>query len=157
VIIIAIEGVLAEPGPAWALRAATLFSGRQIYNAFLTDHRIVLLSSEPDPERYRSWLLKEHFRHFSEVHAIPADSPDTVQNWKVQKVRELSAGPIMFYVDSDPAVISRVVADGVPTLLAVNPATFPGKGSGGRYTPWDELVGTIEEQNLIRAIRQEGS
>lgn len=152
-IIIAIEGVLAEPGRNWALSSATLSAGRALYNALSIDNRIVLFSSDPYPERTRAWLLKEHFKHFSEVHSPPIDWAESPIDWKVQKVRDLSTGPILFYIDTDPEAVRRVVGEGFAALLPIFPARFPGVGAHRQYTPWEDLVDTIEEQNLIRASR----
>lgn len=155
-IVIAVEGVLADVDPdgGYLLASTAKESGRFLYDAFRPHDRLILLSTDTHIERARGWLAKEQFRRYSELHCMPLDWAATVNDWKLRKLRELRIGSsFRFYVDSDAEIVRTAIQAGIPALMPVLPAVFPGKNDA-QYRPWYDLVEEIDRQDTIRAARE---
>jgi hypothetical protein len=75
--------------------------------------------------------------------------------WRVQHVKDLMGvgHHIAFYIDSRPEIVGAALEAGVMAMLVARPGVTPGFQGDMRYSPWNDLVATIEQQNMIRAAR----
>lgn len=118
--------------------------------------RVLLLSSDPAKDRVKAWLARERFSRYADVHCYPPDSMLSYAEWKVQHVKELIGvgHHIAFYIDSDPAAVQDALEAGVGALLVAYPGVVPGRSAHDHsYSPWYDLVDSIEQQNLLRAAK----
>jgi hypothetical protein len=158
-IVVSVEGVLTDEGPAdvgGLINCVSSGRGRTLYSLLRDTGNVMLLSSETNRESAKAWLGREGFRKYAEVRCHPVDSPHDVSAWKVHVVRDLVAVgySIAFYIDSDPAAVRSMTADGVDSLLLASSAVVPGEDYRDEpYRPWYALTETIEQQSLVRASR----
>lgn len=154
VAIIHLEGVLVQ-GTDLKASPPTKY-GRALYEALKTQFALLILSSQPDTALARAWLKRESFAGYGSVFCRPDNTILDLVEWKVSKIREMQAEswPVMLFVDSDPASIRAAFLEGVPTALIsapryARPEWRPDADRG--IKPWDTLVGTLEEEQLLKA------
>jgi len=156
-VVLSIEGVLSTSKPGQRLlNNDTIESGRLFYEFLKPSARIILLSSERDDSMVRSWLVRERFNRYAGLHCYPGDNLDGYDSWKVQQIGWLiSRGHhIGYYVDTSPGVVRDVMLQGVTSILLTYPAVYAGTGlrpNDRTYVGWEDLVETVEEQNMLRA------
>jgi len=76
--------------------------------------------------------------------------------WRIQHLKDMMGVGhyISFYVDNDPATVGRALEAGINALLVAQAGDVPGKPERDQaYSPWYDLVDTIEKQSLIKATR----
>ena len=156
-IVVSIEGVLTDsPHGANLLSCESSGDGRTLYRMFRDTARVLLLSSDPSKERVKAWLARERLSRYADVHCYPPDSMFSYPEWKVQHVNDLMGvgHHIAFYVDSDPEAVRKALEAGVGALLVAYPGVIPGRSTHEHsYSPWYDLVDSIEQQNLLRASK----
>lgn len=97
------------------------------------------------------WLKKENYRPGSIDFHWESGSDN-----RLQRVRAVHAvhNKIDWYVDTDPVTVSKVIAEGIPTLLVTIPQIVrPEWEEQRKIVGWDELTVKIEEQALKKAER----
>lgn len=152
--IICLEGVLVEGTDLKA--SPPTKTGRGIHEAFKSQYQILLLSTDPSHELARAWLKREYISGFGTVFCRPENTILSPVDWKVSKIREMQAEgwPVMLFVDADPTAIRAALLEGVPTALITTPRYSRPEwrpDSERNIKPWDSLVDTIEEENLLKA------
>jgi hypothetical protein len=118
--------------------------------------RVLLLSSDHSKERVKAWLARERLSRYADVHCYPKDSMFPYSEWKIQHVNELIGvgHHVAFYIDSDPKAVQTALEAGVGAMLVAYPGVVPGRLSHEHsYSPWYDLVDSIERQNLLRASK----
>ena len=156
-VVMSIEGVLTDaPHEGNLLSCESSGNGRTLYRMIRDASRVLLISSDPSKERVKAWLARERLSRYADVHCYPTDSMLSYTNWKVQHVNDLIGvgHHIAFYIDSDPRAIQTALEAGVGAMLVAYPAVLPGRSSHEHtYSPWYDLVDSIEQQNLLRATK----
>jgi hypothetical protein len=154
-VIMSIEGVLTEGSTDTnSLNYESSVVGRSLFHSLRPGSRVILLSQDHSKDRVRSWLSRENIVKYSDLICRPLDCPLEPDKWRIQKVKDLIGigFHIAFFIDSDPHVISSALDAGVCGLLFASSATVPGRNDKSfKYTPWYDLVETIERHSLIRA------
>ena len=156
-VVMSVEGVLtATPDGSNLLSCESAGDGRTLYMMLRDTSRVLLLSSDPSKERVKAWLSRERLSRYADIHCYPPDSMAPYAEWKVQHVNELIGvgHHIAFYIDSDPSAVQRALEAGVGALLVAYSGVAPGQHSHEHsYSPWYDLVDSIEQQNLLRATK----
>jgi len=155
-LVINIEGVLTENSPETNLLSyESSGSGRVLYSLMRDSGRIILLSLDHSKNRVQAWLARERFSRYADVHCYPPDSMLSPAEWRVQHLKDLIGigHHISFYIDSDPKAVGMALEAGVDALLLATTGVVPGSDRDKRYSPWYDLVDTIEQQSMLRATR----
>lgn len=159
-LVMSIEGVLTDnPPDSNILTYESTGSGKVLYTLLRDTGRIVLLSTDHSKERVQAWLARERFTRYADVHCYPRDSILSPAEWRAQHIKDLMGigHHISFYIDSDPKTLGMVMESGVDCLLVACPAVSQGfKEKDQGYSPWYDLVETIEKQNTLRAAKDVG-
>lgn len=132
-------------------------NGHMLFDALKISYSVVLIT-QYDQELVDTWLRKEGIRGYANLFAYDyATLPVTA--WKARKVRDFQRNsvPVAWFIDSDPAAITSVFLEGVPTMLVssphfVRPEFRPGQEHKVRR--WDELVTTIETEQMFRNSKE---
>ncbi len=125
--------------------------GRMLVEAFTESGTVILLSEDPD--RTRQDLLIHHIRdHDIEVKEWDSDTP------AIEAIERVRAGfGFDFLIDSDPAVVTWAYANGLKSLLALEPKfmdpRFRPDGKG--VVSWAHMVDEIESQTRMLASKRE--
>ena len=104
----------------------------------------------------KAWLAREHFSRYADVHCYSPESGLDPAKWRVQHTKDLIGvgHHIAFYIDSDPTTIADALEAGVGALLFARSGNVPGRQGKERiYSPWYDLVDSIEAHSLRRASR----
>lgn len=162
-IIIGLEGVLSDPttSSGTILNSEALNGGKVLYDLFKPQARIIILSSDPNEDAVKAWLIRERMTKFAGVFAYDPGSGLSPDDWKVRKVKDLVGlgHKIGFFIDANPSTVQAMLEFGVDALLVGYSASFIGEASGGfaeddrTYKPWYSLVDTIEQQTMIKTAR----
>jgi hypothetical protein len=158
IVVMAIEGVLTDAAPREnnLLLADSSTQGKELYQIFRDGARLLMLSEDPEKDRAKAWMARERFSRYADIHCYPVDSMLSPALWRVQHIKDLMGigHHISFFVDSDPTAVGMVLEAGVGAMLVVRPGDTPGKrGSDMDYQSWQDLVDTIEAQNMLRAMK----
>ena len=157
IVVMNVEGVLTDSPPnANILTYESCGSGRVLYNMFRDSSRLVLLSLDHSKERVQAWLARERLTRYADVHCYPPGSDISPAEWRIKHLNDMIGigHHISFYIDSDPATVGRALECGVNSLLVAQAGDVPGKSEKEQaYSPWYDLVETIEQQSMIKAAR----
>jgi hypothetical protein len=157
IIVMNVEGVLTDSPPnVNILTYEACGSGRVLYNMLRDSSRIVLLSLDHSKERVQAWMARERMTRYADIHCYPTDSILSPSEWRVQHLKDMIGigHHISFYIDSDPATVGNALGAGINAILVAQAGDVPGKNEKGQaYSPWYDLVETIEQQSLIKAAR----
>ena len=151
--IVALEGVLVEGTDLKA--SPPTKHGHALYEAIKSQYQILVLSTDPSLELARTWLRRESYTGFGTVLCRPTTTILSPADWKMARLREMQAEgwPVMLYVDSDPEAVRAAFLEGVTTALIASPRYGRPEwrpDADRSIKPWDALVGTIEEEHLLR-------
>lgn len=156
-IVLSVEGVIANaPISDNLLLCESNRDGRVLYTMLRDSARILILSSDPSKDRVKAWLARERLTRYADVHCYPPDSMLSYAEWKIQHVNDLIGvgHHIAFYIDSDPEAVRNALEAGVGAILVAYPGVVPGRSTHEHsYSPWYDLVDSIEQQNLLRATK----
>lgn len=130
--------------------------GRKLWASLfgMYNGRICLLVDDVDKHQQQlviEWLKKENFKPGS-VDFYWEKGPDV----RLDRVRAIQAAhsKVDWYIDTDPLAVSKVIKDGIPTLLVTVPFVVrPEWDEPRKIVAWDELSNTIETQALKKAER----
>lgn len=155
-VVVSIDGVMSQRPPQHSiLDFEATPSGRVLFSMIKNSARVLYLSNDPNEERVRSWLVRERLAPFNNLYCYPEESPVSPDEWQVEQVRALlSAGHhLSFYIGGNPQIVRSVLAQGVDAVLVATTAVVPGDSPyvQGQYTPWYDLVETIDERELLRS------
>lgn len=146
-----VEGVLRKP-----VTGAVIESGRRLYLGLAQFSRIVLVTSETDPEYFSSWLgLEALDRHDHVVYGNDFTSA-TRERWPLLA----SALKIRYGYDTDvfvvpdPEAAMHLMKSGFNVLLFMQsayalPEWRPDQPAG--VQPWNDLVNEVQIQKIARA------
>jgi hypothetical protein len=152
-----IEGVLTEGAPeSNILNYEASGPGRVLYKMLCDSSRIVLLSMDHSKDRVKAWLARERMTRYADIHCYPPESILSPAEWRIQHLKDLMGigHHISFYIDSDPTAVAAAMQSGIGALLVGYSGITPGHSDhNGSYSPWYDLVDTIEKQNLLRATK----
>lgn len=116
--------------------------------------RICLLIDGVDKDKHQllmEWLKKENYKPGSiDFHW------ETGADNRLDRVRAIHAAHnrIDWYVDVDPNTVSKVIKEGIPTMLVTIPHIIRPEWDQPRtIVAWDELTNEIETQTLKKAER----
>jgi hypothetical protein len=101
-------------------------------------------------------MARERFSRYADIHCYPADTLLTPALWRVQHAKDLVGvgHHISFFVDCDPTAVAMALEAGIGGMLVARPGDSPGRRDGDMaFTPWYDLVDSIEKQNMLRAAR----
>lgn len=149
-----IEGLFVDyPAYDTMLNYEATEHGRSIFNLLKSQARIILLSSDPYADRVKQWLLRERLTGYAMVYSKPVDNQLTPAKWKIEQMTSLMGigHQFTYYVDTDPAVITAALSEGIAGLLLTIPQKHPGQDRPTNPTPWYDLVKRVDEQNAVRA------
>lgn len=130
--------------------------GRKLWNMLFTVYngRICLLIDGVDKDKHQllmEWLKKENYKPGSiDFHW------ETGADNRLDRVRAIHAAHnrIDWYVDVDPNTVSKVIKEGIPTMLVTIPHIIRPEWDQPRtIVAWDELTNEIETQTLKKAER----
>lgn len=157
-VVISIDGVLSQRPPQHSiLDYEAVAQGRVLFSMIRNSTRVLYLSNDPNEERVRSWLIRERLAPFQALYCYPVESPVLPAEWQVEQVRLLlSQGHhLSFYIGSDPRVVKEVLEQGVDAIMMATTAVVPGDSPyvQGQYTPWYDLVDTIDERELLKSAK----
>ena len=156
-VVVSIEGVLTAGGSDNnSLTYEAAVPGRAFYDVIHEGSRLMFLSSDPYRDRVAAWLVRERFGKYADLHCIPVDELRPYSDWKAQHVLDLIGigHHISFYVDSDVHALSAVLSGGVAVMRVAYPTSLPGRSSGGQsYSPWYDLVDSIEQASLAKSVK----
>lgn len=156
-VVVSIEGVLTSNPPTGnSLNYEAAVMGRSFYDMIRDGGRLLLLSSDRSKDRTKAWLMREHFSKYSDLHCYPADELRTYSEWKAQHVLDLMGigHHVSLYIDSDIKAVGKVLEGGVATLLMTYPTARPGRhASDQAYSPWYDLVDSIEQESVLKASK----
>lgn len=152
-IIMSIEGLLTKT-PNLHTEPPTVL-GKTLFATFKDQHRLLLLSTNPNVELVKGWLLKERFKGYASLQCIPSNTTLTPSQWKADAVRTmLSEGwEVGMFFDADPAAVKAVFMEGVASFLLASPQYARPEWRPDvdkNIRPWDELVSTIEKEALVK-------
>lgn len=152
-VVMAVEGVLTK-APDLHTEPPTVL-GKNLFATFKDQHRLLLLSTNPDHALVREWLLKERFKGYASLQCKPKSSAMSDSDWKANTVRNmLSEGwEVGTFFDADPKAVQAVFMEGVPSFLLAAPqyARPEWRPDADRsIRPWDQLVSTIEKESLVK-------
>lgn len=130
--------------------------GRKLWNMLFTVYngRICLLIDGVDKDKHQllmEWLKKENYKPGS----IDFHWEKGADN-RLDRVRAIHAAHnrIDWYVDIDPDTVSKVIKEGIPTLLVTVPHIIRPEWDQPRtIVAWGELTNAIETQTLKKAER----
>lgn len=157
-VLLSIEGVLTDTSGTGDLLASAeaSTSGKVLYAMLRDTARVVLLSCDTSKDRTAAWLARERFSRYADLHCMPPDTDLSPSAWRVQHARELQGigHHISFFIDSDPGAVAAALNAGIAGILVAGSAVTPGYRSDDMpYTPWYDLVESIERQKTFRAAR----
>lgn len=163
-IVVCLEGVLSDPttSSGTILNSEALNGGKVLYDMLNNPQaRIIILSSDPNADAVKAWLIRERMTKFAGVFSYDPGSGLSTDDWKVRKVRDLVGlgHKIAFYIDSNPSNVQAMLEFGVDAMLIGYSSSFLGEASGGfseddrSYKPWYSLVDTIEQQTMLKTAR----
>ena len=99
-----------------------------------------------------AWLKKENYKPGSiDFHW------ETGADNRLDRVRAIQAvhSKVDWYIDTDPVSVSKVIAEGIPTILVTIPYIVrPEWEETRKIVGWDELTDKIETQALKKAERE---
>lgn len=131
--------------------------GRKLWNMLFPAYegRICVLVSGIENDKtpiLMEWLKRENYKAgtIDLTYERTADA-------KLERVRSIQAGygRVDWYVDTDPATVSRIIREGIPSLLVSIPSyPRPEWVEPREVKAWDELTREIERQALIKAERE---
>jgi hypothetical protein len=101
-------------------------------------------------------MARERLTRYADIHCYPPGSDLNPAEWRIKHLNDMIGigHHISFYIDSDPATVGRALECGVNALLVAQAGDVPGKSEKEQaYSPWYDLVETIEQQSLIKAAR----
>lgn len=152
-IVLSVEGILTK-APDLHTEPPTIL-GKTLFATLKDQHRLLLVSTNPDHALVKEWLLKERFKGYATLQCKPRNSALSDSNWKASIVREmLSEGwEVGAFFDADPASVQAVFMEGVPSLLLAAPQYARPEwrpDSEKSIRPWDQLVSTIEKEALVK-------
>lgn len=114
--------------------------------------RICVLATGVDKNKtpiLMEWLKRENYK------AGMLDLTDeTTTDAKLERVRAIQAGVgrIDWFLDTDPSTVSRVIHEGIASLLVSIPSISRPEWTDGRVVRgWDELSREIDAQALAKA------
>jgi hypothetical protein len=156
-IAMSIDGVLTtENGNENILNTESSNAGKVLYSALKETSRLLLLSNDPSKDRVKSWLARERFTRYADVHCYPIDTNMTYAEWRVKHIKDMIGigHNISFFIDADPEAVGKALEAGVNSMLVAFPGVIPGRmDKEYEYSPWYSLVDTIEQQSMLRASR----
>ena len=131
--------------------------GRKLWNLFFNAYngRICLLVNDVAKHQHQlvmEWLKRENYKPGS----IDFHWEKGSEN-RLDRVRALHAAHtnIDWYIDTDPEAVSKVLKDGIPTLLVSVPFTIRPEWEEPRTNiAWDKLSNELENQALKKAERE---
>lgn len=146
--VISLEGVLRAEGTG-----APITAGVALYRAlsavYTTAVSTVVGPSQP-VEELAAWMTKAGLQEHQYAYASVPEVSRTVQ---LDLIRG-QGNSVALWVDSDPLTVTELSRRGVPALLFLHPAYARPEHRPdyeGDVTPWDELVGHINDSWVIRA------
>lgn len=130
--------------------------GRRLWSMLFGTYngRICLIVDGVETHQHQliiEWLKKENYKPGS-IDFHWESGPDN----RLERVRALHAvhSKIDWYVDTDPITVSKVIAEGIPTLLVTVPFIVRPEWEEQRtIVGWNELTDKIEAQALKKAER----
>ncbi len=130
--------------------------GRRLWSMLFGTYngRICLLVDGVEKNEHQlitEWLKKENYKPGSIDFHWESGSDN-----RLDRVRAIHAAHniIDWYVDTDPVTLSKVIAEGIPTLLVTIPYIVrPEWEENRKIVAWDELTHKIETQALKKAER----
>ena len=131
---------------------------RQLYEALASNHRMVVITTNPNRESVRSFMRLEHYRYDLLLNKEPTVALDDTA-WKVQSVRDVRAmgWPVGLYLDCDPDAVRLVYADGTTSLLLAHRLVRPQWLPDSRQPrQWTDLVEFIDQQRNREASAEPG-
>jgi hypothetical protein len=151
-----LEGVLSDTDDLRTTQPS--HTGKYLYEALKGSFRLVLMTSA-EPELAHLWLRKERITGYGQVLYHPPSSIQENVDWKRSQIREIQSEgwPIVLYLDVDPVAVRMAFLEGLHTLLLASPRySRPEWRPDGEYKvrSWDDLVSTIEEENLSKADKE---
>lgn len=153
IVVFDIEECLAEEGVDIPAAAGSPW-GKALFGQMNGDTTTVLLvSTSRDREMVKTWLLREQFLHWQELHTRDKFLEEA-EDFKVATVSRLIADGkrVGMFVSSDATVAAQMASLGVTQLVVV-----PGTGKAGQksveipYKTWDHLVTIIDEEKIRKA------
>ncbi len=157
VVLISVEGVLAEAGEDLRAVGPTPF-GKSLYQSIYSNNiAIGLLSTCSSDDIVKNWLTREGFRGYSLLLTAEDSLLDGI-DFKIETVKKLISGGhhILYLIDSDPNMVRPMASEyGVSTLLAVHAWAKPGKTADIPYQPWESLVEVSQVEALRKAKLEE--
>jgi hypothetical protein len=147
--------VLAHQGDELGARQP-IPEARRLWGMMFSQYqgRICVLATGVDKNKtpiLMEWLKRENYK------AGMLDLTDeTNTDAKLERVRAIQAGVgrIDWFIDSDPSTVSRVIHEGIASLLVSIPSISRPEWTDGRVVRgWDELSRELDAQALAKAER----
>ena len=128
--------------------------GRKLWNMFfpMYEGRICVLATGIHTDQttiLMEWLKREGYKAGS-IDLTDEESADA----KLERVRSLQGGygRIDWYVDTDPSAVSKVIHEGIASVLVSVPSIArPEWHTEKTIKGWDELSRELDRQALIKA------
>lgn len=142
--------VLARTPDGTLASAIPVEGGVDLYRILASQWRLVLTFRHVvPPELLRSWLVRESLKDHVGVDQYDEKCGLDVDAWRLRNARgyRTVGNDELLVVDTDPAFVAELTADGVAAMLVSFPAyQFRGRTLQG----WDSLVDEIDRQRELR-------
>lgn len=147
--------VLAHQGDELGARQP-IPEARKLWNMLFSQYqgRICVLATGVDKNKtpiLMEWLKRENYK------AGMLDlTHETTTDAKLERVRAIQAGVgrVDWFLDTDPSTVSRVIHEGIASLLVSIPSVSRPEWVDGRtLRGWDELSKELDAQALAKAER----
>lgn len=147
--------VLAHAGEELGARQP-IPEARRLWEMMFSQYqgRICVLATGVDKNKtpiLMEWLKRENYK------AGMLDlTHETTTDAKLERVRAIQAGVgrVDWFLDTDPSTVSRVIHEGIASLLVSIPSISRPEWTDGRVVRgWDELSRELDAQALAKAER----
>jgi len=139
-ILMSIEGVLKKEN------GDPIPEGFKLYRTLLSSYRIVL-SIDDDLKKTDHWLKTNYLFDYADV--LTNKNFYSGQELRLRHIDLVKQGEkLELFIDSDPEMCAKVLADGIPTLLVSTPKYFQ---THKDIKPWDVITKEQERQKEILA------
>jgi hypothetical protein len=142
--------VLARTPDGTLASAIPVEGGVDLYQLLASRWRLVLTFRHvSSPELLRSWLVREGLKAHVGLDQYSPDCGLDAATWRLSNARSYRTvgNDELLVVDTDPALVAELTADGVAAMLV----SFPSYQFRGRTLQgWDSLVEEIDRQRELR-------